>query len=434
MNVCLCVSWYFPNSVGGTETYVQALARYLQQEGHDVIVLKPGHKDEENYFYEGIEIRSFFPGTDFKRRMYLGLQAPELTDFEEKLKATSPDVIHFHSLTGPSGISISHIEKARKIAAKVYFTFHLPHLTCATSTFKYLKKHDCEGVAEPKKCAECLFAHSGWPIPAAKALGAFSTSLNKRNIKVLGYNPLFTRLGSAVWIELRKEQLGKLSSLCDKLICLSSWFCKVLKKNGVPKEKLALFEQGVLMEVGKPVRKGNPQIDVSEPVRLVFLGRLDPIKGLSLLLSVIKEFDEEEFIIDLYGPIDQGYWQQLEPYFKKGNIQYKGILKREEILQTLSTYHAMVVPSLVTEMAPLVLQEAFAASIPAIASDVAGNAAFVIPNVNGWLFKSGNTESLKEVLSWLLKNKNELTKASNNMYPVRTIKDIGGEHLELYLS
>ncbi|MCW3110662.1 MAG: glycosyltransferase [Segetibacter sp.] len=434
MNICLCLSWYFPDSIGGTETYVHSLALFLKGQGHLVNVLKPGSKNEQPYFYENIKVHSFYPGKHFSKQMYLGLESPDVSDFEAKLRELLPDVVHFHSLTGPAGITIFHVEKAKLIAPKIFFTFHLPHLTCATSTFKYLKNYDCDGVAGPDKCAVCLFTHRGWPVPAAKVLGDFSNLLNDSKIKVLGHTRFFSRLGSAESISLRKEQLEQLSNTCDKLICLSSWFYEVLKKNTVKIEKVVLIEQGLPMNSTEFISRKKESTIPSIPVRLVYLGRLDPIKGLSLLLSVINEFHNNEYLLDLYGPVANKYLQQLKPYFAKKNIRYKGLLSRNEVLPALSEYDAVIVPSLVTEMAPLVLQEAFAAGTPAIASDVAGNAAFVRPGLNGWLFKTGDKESLKELLSRLLKNQKELTAFSGNLSFVRTMKNIGREHLELYVT
>ena len=136
-------------------------------------------------------------------------------------------------------------------------------------------------------------------------------------------------------------------------------------------------------------------IDSFKTIKLVFLGRLNPIKGLALLLSVMQKFEETDFTLDLYGPADKSYLLQIQPFLTRRNICYKGMLPHDEVLQTLSQYDAMIAPSLVTEMAPLVLQEAFAAGIPAIASDVPGNAAFIKPGINGWLFESGSEESLR---------------------------------------
>jgi glycosyltransferase involved in cell wall biosynthesis len=251
---------------------------------------------------------------------------------------------------------------------------------------------------------------------------------------VLGHNPVLTRLGSAEWIGLRKGQLKHLSEICDKLVCLSSWFYEVLEKNKVNVDKLAFIEQGLLLNETQFIAKTKPPLTEADPVRLVFLGRLDPIKGLDLLLSVITGLNDKEIFLDLYGPVEENYLQELQPWLDKKNITYKGLLKRNEVLPTLSIYDAIIVPSMVTEMAPLVLQEAFAAGIPAIASDVAGNAACVRDNVNGWLFKSGNKDSLKRVLTSLLHNKSEFAKIGNSLSAVRTMKNIGNEHLNLYVS
>lgn len=432
MKICFCVSWYFPASVGGTETYVNALAVFLKARGHTIIILKPGEKDQPAYSYSDIEVMHFYPGKDFSKKMYLGLQPPGLMDFEEKLAGIKPDVVHFHSLTGPSGITVFHVQKARLFTSRVYFTFHLPHLTCATSTFRYLKKHVCQGVADPQMCSACVLVHKGWPEPAAKVAAAISNTLEKSHISVLGNNPVLTALGSAEWIGVRKRQLRQLTEWCDRVICLSSWFYQVLLKNGVPSEKIALIEQGLLMNVENLVAKSRRPVAALHPIRLVFLGRLHPIKGLPLLLSVIQQFNETEYLLDLYGPLEEDYREQLAAVINKKNIHYKGMLPHASVLTVLAQYDAMIVPSTVTEMAPLVLQEAFAAGIPAIASDVEGNAAFVKPGINGWLFKSGSRESLRETLDWLLDHREQLDDIGETISVVRNINDIGQEHLQLY--
>ena len=41
MKIAHLVGWYFPDSVGGTEIYVEGLCRRLRDAGHDVIVAAP---------------------------------------------------------------------------------------------------------------------------------------------------------------------------------------------------------------------------------------------------------------------------------------------------------------------------------------------------------------------------------------------------------
>ena len=226
---------------------MQSLAIFYKRQGHTVYVLKPGQKDEPDYSYNGIDVCSYYPGNHFSKAMYFGLEPPELADFRKKLEQLKPELVHFHSLSGPTGITLFHIQLARKYGARVFFTFHLPHLTCATSTFKYLQKQDCDGVVEPQKCAVCTLQQNGWPVAAAKVTGAFSNLLYRNNVKLLGNNPVLTRLGTSEWINLRKDQLALLGKTCDKVICLASWFYDVLIKNGVPTSKVAFIEQGLVI-------------------------------------------------------------------------------------------------------------------------------------------------------------------------------------------
>ena len=41
MRIVHALGWYFPESLGGTEVYVDGLARRLQASGHDVQVAAP---------------------------------------------------------------------------------------------------------------------------------------------------------------------------------------------------------------------------------------------------------------------------------------------------------------------------------------------------------------------------------------------------------
>ena len=58
MKIVQAVAWYHPDSVGGTELYVAALARALRAEGHDVCIAapEPGAAAPRTYEYDGCEV------------------------------------------------------------------------------------------------------------------------------------------------------------------------------------------------------------------------------------------------------------------------------------------------------------------------------------------------------------------------------------------
>jgi glycosyltransferase involved in cell wall biosynthesis len=85
-------------------------------------------------------------------------------------------------------------------------------------------------------------------------------------------------------------------------------------------------------------------------------------------------------------------------------------------------------------MSPLVIQEAFSAGLPVIASNVYGNAEQIKHGVNGLLFKFNNSEDLLKQLQRCIDEKDLLRNLSNNILPPRSFEEVANEHIKLYNS
>ena len=83
-------------------------------------------------------------------------------------------------------------------------------------------------------------------------------------------------------------------------------------------------------------------------------------------------------------------------------------------------------------MSPLVIQEAFAARIPVLASDVYGNAEQIIDGENGWLFKYNDLEHLIYTLNQLINNPGLIESAKAKILQPNTFETVAKEHSEIY--
>ena len=83
-------------------------------------------------------------------------------------------------------------------------------------------------------------------------------------------------------------------------------------------------------------------------------------------------------------------------------------------------------------MSPLVIQEAFAAGLPVIASNVHGNAEQIIHGHNGLLFKFNDVDSLKEQLAKCIADKRILVKMKKNIINPRNFDAVAEEYISLY--
>jgi glycosyltransferase involved in cell wall biosynthesis len=83
-------------------------------------------------------------------------------------------------------------------------------------------------------------------------------------------------------------------------------------------------------------------------------------------------------------------------------------------------------------MSPLVIQEAFAAGLPVIASNVYGNAEQISHNHNGLLFGINNVNELRVQIMRCINEPLLLLDLTKNIKPPRSFKEVGKEYIDLY--
>jgi glycosyltransferase involved in cell wall biosynthesis len=97
----------------------------------------------------------------------------------------------------------------------------------------------------------------------------------------------------------------------------------------------------------------------------------------------------------------------------------------------LSSYDLLCLPS-AFEMSPLVIQEAFTAGIPVLASNVYGNAEQITDGLNGWLFNCNDANDLEKKLQILINKPFMLAEATKHFPVLNTFTNVANDHLKLY--
>lgn len=159
---------------------------------------------------------------------------------------------------------------------------------------------------------------------------------------------------------------------------------------------LSRFAQGHLLDYGfrpeqvtvlpnfSPLQA--PAVDVKNGEYVAFAGRLNAAKGVDLLHECARQSDVP---IRIAGDGDPAWNNDAAD-----NVEYVGLLSRDEMLDFYRKASCVVVPSRWYEMCPLVILEAMSLGIPVIASEIGGLPELVEHGENGLLFRPGDTGDL----------------------------------------
>lgn len=143
--------------------------------------------------------------------------------------------------------------------------------------------------------------------------------------------------------------------------------------------------------VQNPVELEENYVDISKNEKYLFMGRLSEEKGCALFCQAMKELNLKGIVVG------DGYLKkELERKFP--NVEFKGWLSGEEKRNVVSSAKCFVFPSLWYEGAPLTIVEMKSRGLPLIVPDKCAAAEEVEDEVSGYVFESGNINSLKVAL------------------------------------
>jgi len=425
---------YHPDPVGGTEVYVEALARHLAGRGVTAIVAAPGERTRL-YNHNGIRVRRFRVSADVEDPGELYGEGDEVAtrEFEQILEEEQPDLVHLHALTRGVSLRIARAAKARKIP--VYFTYHTPTVTCLRGTLLRWGTEICAGEMASSPCAACALHGMGLNRFAANTLSHVPPVLGRWAGRCGLKGGAWTALRMPEFVEQRHRAVRALLSEVDHVIAVCDWVRDLLRLNGVPSEKITLSRQGLADANVAP----DPQPGSIGPreLRVVFLGRLDPTKGADLLIEAIRRLPQFKVSLDLYGAA-QG--EAGEKYEQKLNalaggdqrIRFHSPVAPSQVVALLQNHDLLAVPSQWLESGPLVVLEAFAAGVPVLGSNLGGIRELVEHGINGFLVEHDKVEAWAAALEKCANDPQFLSGLRQGIRPPRTMATVADEMLALY--
>lgn len=359
---------------GGAQRSATALAQGLTASGHEVTLASVVDPEE---FSDGV--------TEWEEPGgHRHLLVPSATDFttfswskptftahwEEAVTSSSPDVVHLHHYY-KVGMEVPLLVRRLAPQAGIVLTLHEYLAICLMSGQMVDQAGHLCLRSSPSACATCV----SWPEPTVTA---------------------------------RRDYIRNAMNPVDLFLTPSDFARARYVDWGLPPDTVRVVPNVVeaARETARPITLSS-----SRGLRLVYLGQHTPFKGLEVLLEAVWLADIWSAgsigSLDIYGGGSDNFGDEFVDRLQSLQsrvthiARFAGSYQQDQLRSILVGLDAIVVPSTWWENSPVVIEEALAAGVPVICSNIGGMAEKVRHGVDGWHFEVGNPASLASLLVWL---------------------------------
>ncbi len=355
MRLLLVNTLYAPNIFGGAERSVQVLAEALVQRGHEVtaVSLNPGRALQQD-MVNGVKVyylptKNLYWPYDKSRKQSLkplwhafdSYNPWMARAFGSILDRECPDLVHTNNIEGFS-VAIWRTVKAR----------HLPLVHTLRGHYVLCPRAD-------------MFRHG-----RICRTPCFDCRLYSLPRRALAHLPDAIAANSRYILE-RHLELGPFRRTAIRRVIYNAY--------------------------DPPPGQGLAPLPASTPLTVGYLGRLEPVKGIELLLQAIHNLAPSVRLL-VAGNGESSYVEALKCRFPSDNsvnVEYLGFVKPEAFFARINL---LVVPSLLNDVLPRTVFEAYAHGVPVVGSERGGIPEIIDESKTGFVFDPDIPESLEQAI------------------------------------
>jgi len=429
-----------PDNLGGTEVYAHDLAKVLTFNNEVCIFYRANDLRRPEYELTtnvrdsvvAFAINNTFRSYGSFEDTYKNQAVAE--KFGALLDRIRPDIVHIQHLLY---LSTEIINQAKKRKIPVVFTLHDYWLLCPQGQLFRNNGIACAG-DDISRCPGC--------VPYQLCIGRgvlncyYFLELHMPGILVEKAKDIYLSFNAGCFlsngrgdaqIEKRAAYLRDMFGRVDLFISPTHFLRNKFIEFGLPIEKITTIPQGIDLD-----RLSGAIKTRSSKLRFGFVGNLLPAKGAHLLIESFNRIRDDNAELNIFGEVFSykarigSYLRRLKKGAKNRNIRFRGRFQREDLSKVFSEIDILVVPSLWYENSPLVIQEAFTARTPVIASRLGGIPELVQEGKNGFLFSAGSSKELSRLMKSLVSDRSLLNKL--NIEPPGSIKEHAREIEKIY--
>ena len=424
---------YYPDPVGGTEVYVAELVEALKRRGIDSVVAAPSlGVESRRYEYGGASVHRFVVGPTRNVSELYGEGDPVSAAAIDRILAdTKADVLHLHAFTTAASLKAVHVARRRGVA--VAFTYHTPTASCVRGTLLRDGREACDGELIEQRCASCLLESRGAGDAVRELLSRLPSTVGSAVAATGASGPWVTALRARELTRARHAGFRQLLKDVDAVIAVCEWVRSLLLRAGATPSRLMLSRQGTS---ARP-RVHAPAADPSAPLRLAFVGRLHPTKGVDVVLKALASRPELRATLDVYGVAQDASAMRYAAELRSlaagdARIRFLSAVPRADVVPTLAAYDATVVPSQWLETGPLTVLESFAAGLPVIGSNLGGVAELVSHDRDGWLVPHADVGAWATAIERLGADRPLLARLTAGIERPRSTDDVARDMASVY--
>jgi glycosyltransferase involved in cell wall biosynthesis len=356
LDITHVTTFYPPTSFGGDAVYVQRLARAQARRGHNVRVvhaplvhglLAADAAASVSGADEGVDVREVRAGGRLEPLLVYLTGRPvfsrgQLTECLSGTGSGAPAVTHFHNpslIAGPGGLRLGR--------GVVFYTPHEYWLVCPTHMLYRFGREICTR----RTCVRCTVRAGRPPQP--------------------------WRYGSAV--ERGLEGV-------DRILYPSQLCADVHARHGIETES-SVFPHFIPDDYLRRAREAGPRSSDAPPY-LLYVGRLEPVKGITGLLEAHAEHGIET---PLWVAGDGGLATELRKRFGRDprRVRFLGQQDEQALHDLYRDAAGVILPSAGHEVFGLVIAEAFAHGTPALVPHTGAGKDLVEASGGGFVYADG---------------------------------------------
>ena len=338
---------------GGEDTVVSNEKNMLEANGHKVIL----------YVRNNTEIKKMSKFQKILIPITMIFNPRTYNEIKRIIKKEKIDIVHVHNTLNLVSPAVYYA--AVKMNKPVVQTIHNFRMLCPGATF-YRDGHICEDCVS--KGLRCSLKHKCYRNSFIQTLVCvISTKIHRTT-------GIYSKINYICLTEFNKNKLLQLKQIKPERV--------FVKPNFTKNNNDLLFNKQVKNQI-------------------LYLGRIEEIKGIKLLIEIWEEFGSSLPVLKVCGNGPLKDWCLQEIKNKNiNNILVTDFLKHDEAMKELANSKALILPTNVYEGFPMTIVEAFSVGTPVICPDMGNSGNLVENGITGFKYKNENE------LVQILKSKN----------------------------